>query len=246
MNDVATIDTNSLAIKSHALALVQAVLAKSTVNEFVIDLPLFLSTKRTAGVTLPLEYLDYGIFRDQLTDPDMETLVIVPTLDEWSTIRDTFNYETSRKFLIYNEDGHLIDAYEKNSKAHRKYCKLLKISTELDEVVKVNNIQYVANGEIKNMPRGFSFELMAIQSNFVIKDLMAKYMGKVQMHREIANCIEKDLPAIPLFYPDSPRSKLDLVVIYGAANFFDKVRRKKFYTWLATQATKDTKVVLIN
>lgn len=241
MNDVTTIN-------AQAMALIQVALGPANNPFFATNTPDYYMQYRTAGFTVPDKMVDYTLFRDVLTDPDCVARIIVPNIDGWATMRDTFTHELGRepKFRVHNSDGHVIDAYIHGSKPHLKLAKTLGIDPSQRDVIKLSPITFMVEGVTKDVPRGFSFEGQAERNGFVVKQLMAKYLGKVEFFSHIAHSIEHDREAIPLLDRTDERVPLDVVVIYEARRFFDKVRRNKFYTWLATQAHSKTKIILIN
>lgn len=240
--------TNVATINSQVRATIQAVFDAVPTPPIVFDRANYLMDCRTAGFSLPKELVDYTLFKDLLVNPDIVAKVIVPTIDDWVNIRDDFNHEfgPTAKFRVYDNQGSVIDAYIHGSSKHLKLAKQLKIDQNLKEIVVDTPITFYANGVLHETPRGFCFKIQAELSNFVVKQMMARYLGKVEMVRDIAYSIEHDRSAIPQLDRAAPRTELDVVVIYESRRFFDKVRRNKFYNWLATQAHAQTKIILIN
>jgi len=240
--------TNVATINSLIKTTIQAVFDAAPEPFFGFHNAEYLMDRRTTGFTVPKDLVDYTLFKEELVDPNTKAIVVVPNLDDWATIRDTFTHGLGpeSKFRVYDTDGQVIDAYNFGSKSHLKLAKLLKIDPELKEIVKTSHITFVANGVDREVPRGFVFEYHAERNGFIIKQVLARYLGQVRMVNEIISNINTDTPALATLKKDDPREPLDLVVVYNSRKFFDKVRINKFYTWLSTQAHGKTKVVLIN
>ncbi len=239
---------NVITINDQALALIQVALDPANISFFATNTPHYYMQHRTVGFTIPDKLVDYTMFRDVLMDSGCVARIIVPNIDGWATMRDTFNHGLGDipKFRVHCSEGHVIDAYTHGSKPHLKLAKTLGIDPKCRDVIKLSPITFMVEGVIKEVPRGFSFEGQAEQNGFVVKQLLANYLGKVEMFNTIAHLVEHDREAVPLLHRTAERVKLDVVVIYEARRFFDRVRRNKFYTWLATQAHSETKIILIN
>lgn len=242
-NEIATMLDN---LKSN----IQAVLDYRNPNSFLCDrTPTgnYLKDNRTVGFHVPKDFVNYTMFVDHLKDKSIETFIVFPNLDGWCALKDTISNDDKYALKVFDKDeNNLIDIYRIGSKQWEHYISVLKIDPNTNKIIVLNGTHFKENDIIKETPRGFSFYLKAEKNNFTLKKLLASYLGNVVTYSEIDARIKSNSALIPTLDKTSAKPKINNIIIYDSYRFFDKIRKTKFYDWLAMQANADTSVILIN